>query len=48
MTEVKKATLEVVYFDCKDIITTSSEHDNGYIDGGDLQYLIQDLKKLIK
>ena len=43
--EFEKATLEIVYFECKDIITTS--HDNGFIGSEELAYLIQDLKKLI-
>ena len=38
-----KATLEIVRIEYVDIITTStgiedSEHDNGYIEGGDLAY----------
>jgi hypothetical protein len=41
----KKAEIEIVYFECKDIITTS--HDNGFIGSDELAYLIQDLKKLI-
>lgn len=38
-----EATFEIVYFECEDIITTSTvledtDHDNGYIEGGDLPY----------
>lgn len=35
-------TMDIVLFDAKDIITTSNEHDNGFVDIGDL------LKKLLK
>lgn len=41
-----KAKLEIVYFECKDIITTS--HDNSYTDSGTLTYIIQDIKSKFK
>lgn len=37
-----KALLEIVYFECNDIITTS-DHNNGYVDGGGLAYLLEDI-----
>ena len=38
-----KALLEIVYFECNDIITTSGGHDNGYIGDGELAYLLSDI-----
>lgn len=45
--ELKKAELEIVYFECKDIITTSVEHDNGYTGSDQLSYIVDDLKKIV-
>ena len=45
MKEFEKPTLEIIYFK-NDIITTSGEHDNGFIDGGALAYMINDIKNL--
>ena len=42
------ASIEIVYFECNDIITTSSDHDNGYVDGGGLAYLAEDIVNKIK
>lgn len=42
-----KASLEIVYFECNDIITTSlddennKDHDNGYADSGDFANLLE-------
>lgn len=36
MKKFEKPELEIFYFQCKDIITTSEEHDNGYVDTDDL------------
>jgi hypothetical protein len=43
-----KATCEIVNFECNDIITTSGDHDNGFIDEGTLAYLVEDIKNNIK
>ena len=43
-----KASLEIVYFECNDIITTSGGHDNGYIDDGTLVNLVEDIVNNIK
>ena len=41
---MNKAELEICFFDCKDIITTSnSDHDNGFVDFGDLAKAAKDL-----
>ena len=47
---MNKAELEVFHFDCKDIITTSSDfdHDNGFIDIGDLARAAKDLINKLK
>ena len=37
------ASLEVVYFECDDIITTSGDHDNGYVDGEGLPNAVRNL-----
>lgn len=47
MKETLKATIEIVKFHCNDIITTS-EHDNGFIDGGNLAYLINEFKNAMQ
>ena len=47
MKEMDRAEIEVFYFDCKDIITTSDDHDNGFIDGGDLVRAAKDLVNAI-
>ena len=47
MKKLEKAEIEIHYFDCKDIITTSSDHDNGFIDGGDLARAVKDLVNAI-
>lgn len=39
-----EAKLEIIYFECKDIITVSNNHDNSYTDSGTLSYLIKDIK----
>ena len=36
-----KAEIEILHFDCKDIITTS--HDNGFADFGDLVRATKDI-----
>ena len=43
-----KASLEIVCFDCNDIITTSGQHDNGYFEGGVLTYLVEDIVNNVK
>lgn len=48
MKKTLEAKLEIVYFECSDIITTSVEHDNSYTDSGTLSYLIQDIKSKLK
>ena len=46
---MNKAELEIFYFDCKDIITTSDgEHDNGFVDFGDLAKAAKDLIDKLK
>ena len=42
-----EASIEIHYFE-QDIITTSSDHDNGYVDGGDLAYLVEDIVNKVK
>lgn len=42
------ASLEIVYLECTDIITASADHDNGYVDGGGLAYLAEDIVNNIK
>ena len=37
-----EASIEIFHFE-QDIITTSSDHDNGYVDGGVLAYLVEDI-----
>ena len=44
---MEKPTVEIVYFNCKDIITTSSDHDNGFIDGGDFVRSVKDFVERI-
>ena len=44
MSKFKKPELEIFHFQ-SDIITTSSDHDNGYIDSGVLSYIISDIKE---
>ena len=41
-------SLEIIYFECNDIITTSIDHDNGYIDGGDLANLSEDIADKVR
>lgn len=41
------ASLEIIYFECNDIITTSGDHDNGYFDGGGLAYFVEDIKNVV-
>ena len=48
MKNLEKPQIEIVRFECNDIITTSLDHDNGFIGGGTLPYVINDLKNLIK
>ena len=48
MKKTLEVKLEIVYFECKDIITTSTDHDNTYTDSGTLAYLIQDIKSKLK
>ncbi|MBR6509268.1 MAG: hypothetical protein IKT38_01520 [Clostridia bacterium] len=36
-----EASIEIFYFE-QDIITTSGDHDNGYVDDGDLAFLRDD------
>lgn len=49
-----KASLEIVYFECNDIITTSlddennKDHDNGYADSGDFANLLENQQKRVK
>ena len=43
MKEFKKFELEIFYFE-NDIVTTSGEHDNGFIDGGILAHIVDDIK----
>lgn len=43
-----EASLEIVYFECNDIITTSTDHDNGYVDGGDFANFIEDVTNKVK
>lgn len=40
---LEKAEIEVVFFDCKDIITASGDHDNGFADFGDLVRATKDI-----
>jgi hypothetical protein len=40
------ASIEIIYFN-HDIITTSSDHDNGFIEGGVLPYLFNDLVNFV-
>lgn len=47
MKKFEKAEIEVHYFACKDIITGSSDHDNGFIDEGNLPRAIRDLVNAI-
>ncbi len=47
MKKFEKAELQIVYFECEDIITTSTDHDNGFIDGGDLMRMLKDFKESI-
>ena len=47
MKETLKAMLEIVYFEREDIVTTSIDHDNGFIDGGELASLNDANKKAL-
>lgn len=42
-----KAEIEVNYFHCKDIITTSADHDNGFMDDSNLVRAVKDLVNFI-
>ena len=42
-----EASIEIFHFE-HDIITTSVDHDNGYVDGGILPYVLEDIAKSIK
>lgn len=33
MKRMEKPMVEIVYFTCDDVITTSDDHDNGFING---------------
>lgn len=48
MKDKLKATLEIVDFVYNDIITTSEEHDNGYVDFGDFASFLKNTEKYIK
>ncbi len=39
MKKIEKPTFEIVEFKCKDVITSSNEHDNGYV-GGDILKIV--------
>lgn len=43
-----KASLEIVRVECNDIITSSSEHDNGYVDSGGFASLAEDIVNNVK
>ena len=36
MKRMEKPMFEIVYFTCNDVITTSDDHDNGFINGDEL------------
>ena len=38
----------LLFFECNDIITTSMDHDNGFIDGGDLANFVDDVVNKVK
>ena len=38
-----EAWIEIVKFECDDIITASPDHDNGYVVGGGLAYVAEDI-----
>ena len=42
MNNLEKPEIEIFHFKC-DIITTSADHDNGYVDSGTLPRAIRDL-----
>ena len=42
-----EALIEIFHFE-HDIITTSDDHDNGYVDGGDLANLVEDIVNNVK
>ena len=43
MEKFEKPEVEIFHFQCADIITTSEEHDNGFIDGGDFARSVKNL-----
>ncbi len=46
--KLETPTLEIVRFECNDVITTSGfDHDNGFIDGDTLVRAIKDLAEKI-
>ena len=47
MEEKLEASIEIIHFGC-DIITTSSEHDNGYVDDGDLARILEDIANKVR
>ena len=47
MKELKKAEIEIYHFDSQDFITTSEEHDNGFVDVGELMSLAKNIAEKI-
>ena len=47
MKEFEKAEIEIFYFENQDFITTSPEHDNGYIDSDELLRMAKNLAEKI-
>lgn len=47
MKKFEKPTFEIVHFVCEDIITTSDEHDNGFIGGDMLASILKNLVETI-
>ena len=43
MSKIEKPELEIHYFE-EDIITTSTDHDNGYVDSGTLASALKEIK----